>query len=285
MTPTLQIRHYTDPGCPFAFSAEPARLKLRWLFGDQLEWEDRMVVLARTRAHYAEKGLTPKKQSTSLRRLQREHGMPIDPIEREAVGATEPACRAFVAARLHAPEHAGALLRRLRVRFMDGGVLDDPELIAAAARDAGLDPEELRAWCEEEDVAAALEEDAGLAREPAERALALTHKLAAAGDGRRYTCPSYEIRRCDGVGPTLSVPGFQPFAAYEVTLANLAPELERREAPEDPAEILAWAETPLASAEVAAILETDREEARERLSRVGAEEPVGAEGWWRAEAG
>ncbi len=282
VTATLHIRHFTDPGCPFAFSAEPARLKLRWLFGDQLEWEDRMVVLARSRDHYAAKGFTPEKQSASFRRLQREHGMPIDPVEREAIGATEPACRAVVAARLHAPDRSEQLLRRLRVRYMASGMLDDPELIATAARDAGLDPEELRGWMEGDDVAAALEEDVGLARQPAERALALDGKLADAGDGRRYTCPSYELGRTDGRGPTLAVPGFQPFAAYEVVLANLAPELKRRPAAEEPGEVLEWAGTPLASVEVAAILESGRDEARERLSRVAAEEPVGAEGWWQA---
>ena len=26
----LEITHFTDPACPFAFSAEPTRLRLRW---------------------------------------------------------------------------------------------------------------------------------------------------------------------------------------------------------------------------------------------------------------
>jgi len=33
------IRHFTDPGCPFAFSAQRQRLRLDWLHGDQLRWE------------------------------------------------------------------------------------------------------------------------------------------------------------------------------------------------------------------------------------------------------
>lgn len=32
--PTGRIVEFNDPGCPFAFSAEPHRLRLRWLFGD-----------------------------------------------------------------------------------------------------------------------------------------------------------------------------------------------------------------------------------------------------------
>ena len=63
--------------------------------------------------------------------------MPIDPAPYPRPASSEPACRAVVAAQLHAPEHAEALLRRLRVRVMTGGLLDDPELLAAAARDAG----------------------------------------------------------------------------------------------------------------------------------------------------
>ena len=41
----VRIRHFTDPGCPFAFSAERQRLRLEWLYADQLEWSTHMVVL------------------------------------------------------------------------------------------------------------------------------------------------------------------------------------------------------------------------------------------------
>ncbi len=41
----LEIIHFTDPACPFAFSAEPIRLRLRWHYGDQLIWRTRMIVL------------------------------------------------------------------------------------------------------------------------------------------------------------------------------------------------------------------------------------------------
>jgi len=41
----LQITHFTDPACPFAFSAEPIRRRLRWYYGEQLTWHTRMIVL------------------------------------------------------------------------------------------------------------------------------------------------------------------------------------------------------------------------------------------------
>jgi hypothetical protein len=41
----LELTHFTDPACPFAFSAEPVRMRLRWHYGDQLVWRTRMIVL------------------------------------------------------------------------------------------------------------------------------------------------------------------------------------------------------------------------------------------------
>jgi predicted DsbA family dithiol-disulfide isomerase len=274
----VRLRHFTDPGCPFAFSAEPSRWKLRWLFGDQLEWETRMVVLSESPDDYLEKGFTPDKQSSSLRRLQREHGMPIDPAERPRMAATAPACRAVVATRLNKPEKADAILRRLRVRAMSGELLDDPQTLAGAANDVGLDPEELRRWCDDRETEERLEDDKRIARQPIEAARALDHKLAETEDGRRYTCPSYELEH-DGAKPR-AIPGFQPFATYEVALANVAPELERREKPESVEDVLRWAGEPLATAEVAALCELDLAHAREELARVATEEPVGADGYW-----
>src|SRR6476659_6756892 len=109
--------------------------------------------------------------------LQRRHGMPIDPAPYPRPASSEPACRAVVAARLEAgPAAADALLRRLRVRVMDGGLLDAPELIRAAAADAGLDPDELERWSASAAAGAALEADAAAARAPSAAARALDHK-------------------------------------------------------------------------------------------------------------
>jgi hypothetical protein len=45
-----------------------------------------------------------------------------------------------VAARLYAPAAEEPLLRRLRVRAMLGALLDEPEVLSAAARDAEVAP-------------------------------------------------------------------------------------------------------------------------------------------------
>ena len=161
-----------------------------------------------------------------------------------------------------------------------GRLLDEPETIAAAASRAGVDPAELEQWLAEPETEDLLRADLELAREPTPEALALAHKLAGTEDGgHRYTCPSYEVKR-DRDGAALSVPGFQPLAAYEVAVANLLPSAERRADPENVAEVLAWAGEPLATAEVAAVCAIGLDEARERLGRVASEEHVGFDGLW-----
>jgi predicted DsbA family dithiol-disulfide isomerase len=273
------ITEYTDPGCPWAYSAEPFRRRLAWLYRDQLEWQARMVGLAAAPSEYEDKGFTTARQAQAFKKISRDHGMPIDTRERPRMAATMPACRAVVAARLHAPDRMRVLLRRLRVRHFSGELLDEPATLEHAAHDAGLDPAQLRAWMGDDDVQAALNADMAAAREPLPAARMLDEKLANWSGGKRYTCPSYEIvRRSDGV--RIAVPGFQPFAVYDVIVANLVPDLERHEPPESVEDVLRWTRTPLATKEVAVVCDIPFEEAREQLSRVAVERPLGYDGFW-----
>ena len=277
--PDVRITEFTDPGCPWAWSAEPFRRRLDWLYGERLEWQICVVGLSETPEDYLAKGFTPEKQARSFERIAKEHGMPLDTAPRPRMAATLPACRAIVAARLNAPERERTLLRRLRVRNFSGELLDEPETIAAAASDAGIEPAELERWSRGEDVEAALREDMARAREPIPAARVLDDKLANWSGGRRYTCPSYEVVRVsDGV--RIAVPGFQPFGVYDVLLANLVPDLERREPAESAEEVLEWTGTPLASKEVAVVRDIPFERAREELGRVAEECHVGADGLW-----
>jgi len=280
--PTVSVRHFTDPACPFAFSAEPALRRLEWLYGDQLEWETCMVVLSQSAEEYAEKGLTPAKMAAGLRKLGEKHGMPVDPTERERMPATVEACRAVVAARLHTdPIREAALLRRFRVLGMGGGLLDDRALREQAASEIGIDARALEGWLSEEAVNDALTADRAAARSPIAAARALDHKLAGPDEERRYTCPSLELR-ADG-GEPVAVPGFQPVESYEAALANLAPDLERRDDPESVEAVLDWAPFALATVEVAAVCDRDTATVRTELARAGAGfTPVGTDGYWSA---
>jgi predicted DsbA family dithiol-disulfide isomerase len=100
----VTIRHFTDPACPFAFSAERQRHRLLWLYGAQIDWQLHMVVLREEKREW--------QHTEGYRRLQLEYGMPIDWRERLWLAATVHACRTVVAARLRWPDRAGALLRR-----------------------------------------------------------------------------------------------------------------------------------------------------------------------------
>jgi 2-hydroxychromene-2-carboxylate isomerase len=262
----LEVKLFTDPACPFAFSAEPIRQRLRWHYGDGLRWTTTMIVLTREPGE-------AEKLAQGAPDLQRHYGMPIDPAPCPRPASSEPACRAVVATRIHAPEYADALLRRLRVRVMQSGLLDDPALIGAAAVDAGLDPATLNAWSATAEVANALEADMAAARDPSPAARALDHKLGGPCEQRRYTAPSYVI---DGV----TLPGFNPIEAYETAIANRAPDLPRRPKPESVQALLDWAEEPLATAEVALTMQVDLEDAREALCTVAQWHAAGADGYW-----
>ena len=75
----IDVELFTDPACPFAFSAEPVRRRLRWVFGDGLRWTTRMIVLTREEGE-------AEKLAEGAPTLQRRHGMPIDPSPVPAAG-------------------------------------------------------------------------------------------------------------------------------------------------------------------------------------------------------
>jgi predicted DsbA family dithiol-disulfide isomerase len=278
------IRHYTDPSCPFAFSAERQRLRLLWLYGPQIEWELHMVVLAEERPGDA---FPPERVSATRRELQLRYGMPIDwrPVE---TGASLPACRAVVATRLHAPDREAAFLRRLRVLTFSSLALDDPEVIERAGTEALIEPDELRTWIEDPAVEPVLRADMEASRSPSPASRAQDYKLGGPEEERRYTCPSYELIRATEPPedwPTanrVDLPGFRPVEAYEAAIANLAPELTREPDPDSVEQVLRWASMPIATAEVAAVCDREIADVRTELARVATFLPVGGDGYWTA---
>ncbi len=278
----VRIDEFTDPLCPWAYSAEPFRRRLRWLYEGRIDWVPRMVVLADTAADQEERGFTPEKHAESSKKIAREHLMPIDTRVRSHVAGSRGACRAVVAAREHGePHHARALLRNLRVANFSGEQLDDRAVVERAAEEAGIATEQLIEIESRPSVEAALEADVEAARRPSPAARVLDEKLANWSGGRRYTCPSYEITRLED-GVTIAVPGFQPFAVYDTILANLVPGMERRDPPSSVEEVLEWSAVPISTQEVAVMLDVDFEDAREELGRVATLRPVGADGFWTA---
>ncbi|WP_027004638.1 DsbA family protein [Conexibacter woesei] len=279
MPATIHITEYTDPACPWAFSAEPFRYKLEWLYGDAIAWSTRMVGLSEDPEDAVRAGFTPEVLSQALARIADLHGMPIDTSIRERMSASIPACRAVVATRLNAPDRERAVLRALRLRNFRGEPLDADETLAGAASDARVDPADLAAWMADPATQDALDADMAAAREPTAAARVMDARLADWPGGRRYTCPSYElVRASDGL--QLSAPGFQPFRVYDVLTANLAPEIERRDKPTDVATVLEWSGEPLATREIAEICEITDEEAHTQLLEVATPDNVGTSAFW-----
>jgi|SRR5579875_3761025 len=277
----VSITIYTDPGCPFGFSAQRQELQLDWHYGHGVRILRRMIVLSERRASFEERGLRAEMIQANARRLRSAYGMPMRTDPPEHLIATIDACRAYVGARIHEPERADLLLRCLRRRaFSDGEALDEPQTIRAAARDAGIEPAAIDAWADDPLVARELDQDMAAARAPLPEALALPHRLSRSDGGLRYSTASAVFERGDR---RVVMPGFQPFAVYEVALANVACDLRRKDAPQSVEEILAWAPYPLATAEVAELRAISIQQAADELAQAGAllREAAG-DGYWTA---
>lgn len=286
--PSVSVVEFTDPACPFAYSAEPVHWRLAWRFGAQLDSSVRLVGLARDAAAQEAKGFDADRNAEILRHFDR-WGMPLSTAEQRAPAGSWDACRLVVAARERSPEDAVRVLRALRVAGLaEARPIDHPDVLSDVLEMVGLPPQELLEASRTERVGAAFLADMEAARTPGPAALALDHKLADVEDGwegsagpsgRRYTCPTYVLSAGD---VTAEVPGFQPWGAIEAVLANLAPGLERRPWAEDPLEVLDWAPMPLATQEVAELMDLgDRDEARGRLREAGATQfEIGNDAFW-----
>ncbi|MDO9409583.1 DsbA family protein [Patulibacter sp.] len=288
--PRVSVVEFTDPACPFAYSAEPVRWRLAWRFGDQLDWTVRMVGLARDAAAQEAKGFDAERNAEILRNFDR-FGMPLSTAERREPAGSWDACRLVVAARRDDEDGAVRLLRALRVAGLaEARPIDNPDVLSDACETAGLPPDALLERMRDDATERDFRADCDAARAPGPAALAMDHKLAdveedwdgASGpSGRRYTCPTFVFELDDEQGTVAEVPGFQPWAAVEAVVANLAPGLERRDWPEDAAEVLRWAPVPLSTQELADLMDVDRDEARERLRTAGGvEHEVGTDAFW-----
>lgn len=274
----VTITHVTDPACPIAFSAEPRRMRIAWLYRDQLTWELRPLVLTSEPREFdtGDEGFTHAKFASFARTLKQDNGMPIDldAVDgRERIPASIDACRAIVAATLHgARGDDWRLLQQLRRHYWTlGEPLDADGVVEAAAADAGIEPAELRSWLDDPATQGALHDSMELARTPAPAARVLDNRLSDAEDGRRrYSAPSWELRS-NADQRSFVVPGFMHFDAYEVALANLDPSLERRDDATSAEQVLEWAQRPLALAEIASIRGTDLDAVRSELASAGIE--------------
>jgi 2-hydroxychromene-2-carboxylate isomerase len=288
----IAVTHFSDPACPWAYSAGPAFAVLRWRYGAQLRWQHMMIGLGETREHYRRRGTTGESQARNYRSFRR-RGMPFATEPRERAHATWPMCRVVVAARRLAPERAWAVFRAFQLaQFTSTLALDEPAGIEQAlAWVPGIDPAALIAAATEPETEARFAADRALARSAAGGPTEFQGRSATTPEGEvRFTAPSLIFTAADG--RRLEVGGFQPLEAYDVAIANLDRSLERRPPADDAAEVLAAFPDGLTTAEVAAVMaphlrDPDRDAAEDGLIAAVAagaahRRPFGNDALWTA---
>jgi 2-hydroxychromene-2-carboxylate isomerase len=249
----IDVTHFTDPGCPWAYSAWPAHTTLLWRYGEQLRWTLVMVGLTEDAGQYAARGYSPTRSAVGYGRFRR-FGMPFQITPKARLSATSPACRAIVATRLAAPPLEDAALRALQfAQFTTTGILDDPDTLRSAlAGVEGLDADAVVGRIDDPEVVAAYQADRARARTAAGSPTEFQGRAADTDGAVRYTAPSLVFHGPDG--QRLEAGGFQPIEAYDVVIANLDPTLARRPPADDPVEVLSAFPYALTTAEVAAVM-------------------------------
>jgi len=250
----IEIVHFSDPGCPWAWSASPHLSVLHWRYGDQLRWRLVMIGLTEHGGVYERRGYTAEGMARGYRTFRR-RGMPFSTLPRQHVHGTWPMCRAVVAARLTDPEREWSVFRALQfAQFTTTLDLETEEGIRAALeRVPGVDVDALIEAAGSPEVEAAFAQDRAEARTAEGTATEFQGKSATTPEGEvRYTAPSLVFRAEDG--RTLEAGGFQSTEAYDVVIANLDRTLTRRAPAEDVAEVLAAFPDGVTTAEVAAVM-------------------------------
>lgn len=284
------MTHFSDPSCPWAYSAIPFHTVLRWRYGAQLRWRLVVIGLSEDARRYVDSGYTPAgmaQANASFRRF----GMPLLAQPRARIVASSRACRAIVATRLAAPGREHEALRALALAwFTTTAELDrDDELVQALGRVQGLDAAAVVAAIEDPEVLDAYAQDKELTRHAEGGPTHFQGKARRTDGPVRYSAPSVVF---ESAGTRLEAGGFQPLEAYDVLVANLDTGLVRRGPAADPLEALAEFPGGLATQEVAAIMAPnliapDRDAAERALVELAAEgrvtrEALADDALWRA---
>ena len=287
----LSATHFTDPGCPWAYSASPALAVLRWRFGDGLDWRLATIGLTESGDQYERRGYTPARSARGYLRFRR-YGMPFATAPRRRIPGTSRACRAIVATRLSDPAREYGVFRALQFGwFTTRLVLDeDADIEVALTSVGGLDVKAVVGAIDDPEVVEAYEADRAAARSAAGGATEAQGRAANTDGVVRFTAPSVVFEAPDG--RRLEAGGFQPLEAYDVVIANLDPGLERRDPASSAEEALAAFEYALTTQEVAALMaprneQPDRRAAEEELIELTAaggcvRAPLGDDALWVA---
>jgi protein-disulfide isomerase-like protein with CxxC motif len=284
--------HFSDPACPWAYSSRPAIARVRWRFGDQLDWRLVMIGLSETTDRYEQAGYTPARMASGHRKFEQRFGMPFGSGVKSRLAPSSRACRAVIAAREESMELGYAALRAIQLmQFTTPGLLDDDAHLREALEEVdGLDAAAVVTRIDDPAIVAIYEEDKARTRSAEGRPTHVQNRHSSSDGPVRYTAPSIIFDMPDGRWH--EVGGFQPFESYDNALANLDPTLERRPTPERAADAVLAYPIGLTTAEVASIMRgSDTSDAdlpaaeHELIAAVADGElvctPVGSDALWR----
>ena len=243
---------FSDPGCPWAYSENPALRVLEWRYGDQLDWTLVLIGLTDSAEQYARRGYTPLRGVLGALTFRR-YGMPFMLAPKSQLSATARACRAVIAARHQSPGSEWRVFRAIQLANFNTGLIleDDAGLRDVIATVDGVDADAVIAALDSDEVTAAYEADKARSRTAAGSPTELQGKAGNTDGTVRYTAPSIIFRNGDR---RLEAGGFQPVEAYDVIIANLDPTLDRQAPPETPEPLLERFAGGLTTQEVAACM-------------------------------
>jgi len=250
----ITVTHFTDPACPFAYSATPALAVLHWRYGEQLDWRLVTIGLSDSPHRYVEAGYTPAAMAAGVRNRFRRFGMPLTAQPRSRIVASSRACRAIHAARRLHPGREEQVLRALQFGWFTTTLLmdEDDDIATALSRVEEVDGATVTAAIDDPEIVAAYEQDMDETRQAAGSATEFQGKARQTDGPVRYSAPSLVFRSTDG--RHLEAGGFQPLEAYDVLIANLDSTLDRRGPAEGPLEALRAFPDGLVTQEIAAIM-------------------------------
>jgi len=227
----VEVVEYTDPWCSWAWGTEPKLRRLRWRYGDRLEWRTVMGDLVgdqlNVRPDFDAERAAPK-MAIYWQKVYEHTGMPWPVHLRRAPRRSAIAGQAVKAAQQQSVAAAAALLRAVRescfVYWEPADAL--PSVVDLARQIPGLDADRLQTDFDSDEVVKAFAADREEVRRPNDYVLHLqeTHEgkgnAKPDGDGWRYVFPTILFR---GSGGEHTVPGWQPWAAYVAAMESAAP--------------------------------------------------------------
>jgi 2-hydroxychromene-2-carboxylate isomerase len=249
----LDVTCFTDPGCPWAYSENPAFAVLRWRYGNQLRWRLVMIGLMEDPSGYVSRGYTPARAAKGYASFRDRYGMPFAATPRARVLATSPACRAIIATRRIAPDRELAALRALQFGWFNSTLLLDEagDIGKALGEVAGLDVEAVLEAIDSPEVLADYEADKRETRTAQGGPTHFQGKARQTDGPVRFSAPSLVF---EAVGKRIEAGGFQPVEAYDLAIANIDTSLQRQGPPSSPLAALRSFPDGLTTQEVAAIM-------------------------------